>query len=362
MIRSRTRQTSMNINTDPLRAADVFSSTSALRHAFERRLIELLEQDELGVFILVLANASFERSTFDRLHQPLASTFARWVERLESGDRLALAAPADDVEVFKRLRRLGFERLAVTRWRRLGPWEVQFNQLRALRPPRASHAVIERLNKPFDPGGFHFDKPFLRKEIFWEGELAGAPVRLLYNKFPFAELHGLLVPHPGGGRPQFLTAEDHALVWETALQLGQHLPGLGFGYNAYGAYASVNHLHFQMFMRSSGRYAIESPHWHHNAGSEPYPLPVRRYCDRRSAWQALHGLHAVGHAYNLLYRPGAVYVVERAMQGSYVHSGWTEGFAWSELAGTITTSDPGEFERLSEEDLRAEFGRLAVRP
>ncbi len=350
----------MGAGTDPAGGADLFASPAALRDAFERRLIGLLGQDLLGVFILVLANASFERSTFDRLYRPLASAFARWSKRFDSGDARALAAPVDDVEVFGRLQRLGFDRLAVTRWRRLGPWEIQFNQLRGLRPPRMSQAAPECLVKPFDPDGFHFNKPFLRKEVFWEGELAGAPVRILYNKFPFAELHSLLVPDPAACRPQFLTPADHALAWEIAQRLGQHLPGLGFGYNAYGAYASVNHLHFQMFVRASGSYPIESPHWRHNGGDEPYPLPVQRHTDCSSAWHALQQLHEAGRVYNLLYRPGCVYIVERAVQGSCTHSGWTGGFAWSELAGSITTFDPGVFDRLSEVQIGAEFGRLAA--
>lgn len=352
----------MSTNTESARVADVFASPGALRSAFEQKLIELLEQDVLGVFILVLANASFERSSFERLHRPLAAAFARWNARFDAGDDRLAAAPADDVAVFERLRRLGFGRLAVTRWKRLGPWEIQFNQLRALRPPRMSHVAVTCLDEPFDPEGFHFNRPFLRKEVFWEGELAGTRVRLLYNKFPFAELHGLLVPHPSSCTPQSLTQDDHALVWEIALDLGRRLPGLGFGYNAYGAYASVNHLHFQMFMRSSGRYPIESRRWRHNAGNAPYPLPVERHTDGRSAWLAIRQLHAAGHAYNLLYRPGCMYVVQRAIQGSYAHSDWTAGFAWSELAGAVTTFDLDDFERLTEEDLNAEYGRLSVTP
>lgn len=352
----------MGTNTDPAGDVDVFASAATLRDAFECKLIGLLDQDLLGVFILVLANASFERSTFDRLQRPLASAFARWDERVDSGDQRVLGAPADDVEVFSRLRRLGFDRLEATRWRRLGPWEIQFNQLRGLRPPRMSHAVPARLDKPFDPDGFHFNRPFLRKEVFWEGELAGAPVRLLYNKFPFAELHGLLVPDPAACRAQALGPADHDLIWAIAQRLGRSLPGLGFGFNAYGAYASVNHLHFQMFMRSSGRYPIESPHWRHNGGGEPYPLPVQRYGDRGPAWRALQQLHQAGRVYNLLYRPGCLYIVERAVQGSYAHSGWTGGFAWSELAGSITAFDADDFERLTEAQLDAEFRRLAVRP
>ncbi len=52
-------------------------------------------------------------------------------------------------------------------------------------------AVIDSLQKPVDPVGFHFDQPFLRREILREGQLEGQSFRLLHNKFPFAPLHGL---------------------------------------------------------------------------------------------------------------------------------------------------------------------------
>lgn len=352
----------MNTGTDSGLSAAVFATPEVLRDAFERRLTELLELDQLGVFILILANASFEHQTFERLKRPLAEAFDRWGGRLHDQDPFVMDAPADDIEVLRRLCGLGFERLGATRWRSLGPWQLQFNPLRALRPPRLSHASPSGLYQPFDPAGFHFNKPFLRKEVFWQGALAGAPVRLLYNKFPFAELHGLLVPDPEACKPQLLTGEDHELVWRIGTGLGRQLPGLGFGYNAYGASASVNHLHFQMFVRSEGRYPVESSRWRHNGGPVSYPVPVRCHEDSGSAWQALQSLHAAGRAYNLLYRPGRVYILERTLQGGYVHGAWTTGFAWSEMAGAITVSAAGDFARLSKSDLEAEFRRLAVTP
>ncbi len=350
----------MGTNTEPAGNAGALASPAALRDAFDSRLADLVDADSLGVFILALANASFESSSFEKLRPAFAAAFGAWCERLDVGDESVRAAPADDVAVLRRLRDLGFDRLASTRRRQVGCWELQFNQMRALRPPRMSHAVVRDLYRPFDPEGFHFNRPFLRKEIFWEGELEGVPVRLLYNKFPFAELHGLLVPYPADCRPQYLSEESHRLAGGLIRRLGRSLPGVGFGYNARGAYASVNHLHFQMFLRSGARYPIESPHWQHNGGTRPYPLPARHFSDAHSAWGHVQRLHETGTAYNLLYRPDGLYVVERAMQGSYEHSCWTGGFAWSELAGSITTSDAEAFAQLREGDLEAEF--LAVRP
>lgn len=343
-------------------ATAVFASPHRVREAFERRLAGLVDEDTLGVFILALANASYDDAMFDRLRARLRTAFGRWCARFDDGDPRAVGAAADDADVFTRLRTLGFEQLVATRRRQLGPWELQFNPLRGLRPPRMSNIAVNRLHKPFDPDGFHFNKPFLRREIFWEGELAGTQLRLLFNKFPFADLHGLLVPQAGASRPQYLDAEAHERVWDIAMLLGHTLPDVGFGYNAHGAYASVNHLHVQMFMRVGVGYPIESMHWRHNGGSEDYPLTVCRFDDRHTAWAALRDLHEREIAYNLVYRPGRLYLVERAMQGSHAHSGWTTGCAWAELAGTFTTHTLADFESLSAAQIEAELASLALRP
>jgi hypothetical protein len=87
---------------------------------------------------------------------------------------------------------------------------------------------------------------------------------------------------------------------------------------------------------------------------------VQRHADCLGAWQAVAGLHALETSYNLLYRPGCLYILPRAMQGSYAHSGWTGGFAWSELAGAVTVFDPADFEGLDRADIDAELAKLSV--
>jgi diadenosine tetraphosphate (Ap4A) HIT family hydrolase len=339
-----------------------FASPGGLRAAFEDRLQALLDSDQLGAFILVLANASFEPALFERLRDVLGRRFDQWCGLFDRRDPRAVGAAADDVEVFQRLRELGFENLLSTRHRVSGPWELQFNPLRALRPPRMSRALVETLYRPFDASGFHFNKPFLRDEILWEGQLAGTDVRLLFNKFPFAELHGLLVPEPGQDRPQFLTAAEHASIWRITQRLGDKLPGIGFGYNAQGGFSSVNHLHFQMFMRSHGSYPIEAAEWRHNGGRQDYPLTVLVHDQPGTAWSAIDLLHSQGTAYNLLYRPDRVYIVARAAQGSYSHSRWTGGFAWAEVAGALTLFDADDFDSLNAVEIEQEFARLRVTP
>ena len=348
--------------TDAELTATPFMSLDALDHAFEDGLRRMLADDVLGAFILVLANAAADAASFDRLRADLAGVYADWCARLERDDPVIEAAAADDVAVFERLRALGLENLGTSRHRRAGGWELQLNPVRAFRPPRMSHITDSALRAPFNPEGFHFDRPHLRPEILWEGNLLHEPVRVLFNKFPFAEYHALLVPMPGEHRPQYLNDGVMRSIWRIARQLSVGLPGVGFGYNARGAYASVNHLHFQLFVRTQGSYPIEASEWRHNGGDMPYPLDVKVLTDVELLVNAIMQQQAAEHPFNLLIRPGRAYLVARAHQSTYQHSAWTGGFAWSEVAGTITVFDHRAFERLGEQDLDAEFRRLALRP
>jgi hypothetical protein len=335
----------------------MFDGPDAYRSAFEGGLRRMLDEPSLGAFILALANASFEPGLYRQLSPRLASAYARWCGRFDAADAEAVGAAPDDRAVFERLRATGFDALGTTQWRRAGPWVLQFNPLRGFRPPRMSHVAVDRLYRDFDPAGFHFDKPFLRPEVLWEGDCGGRMLRLLLNKFPFAEGHGLMVPDPAHGRPQWLTADDHAWLWALFERVGTCLPGIGAGYNARGAYASINHLHFQLFV-SDARYPVESATWRHRGGPRDYPLPVEHFDTPDDAWEQVDGLQRADRAFNLLYRPGEVYVVERRLQGSYAHSDWTGGFAWSEVAGGITLSDGGAFGALDAAAIEAEFAQM----
>lgn len=345
----------MTISTD---GAGPFTSLEHYRSSFEARLRRMLDEPTLGAFILVLANASFDPAMHARFRRGLAAAFARWCEASDAGEPESLGAAPDDRRVFERLRTFGFDDLGSTRWRQLGPWQLQFNPLRAFRPPRMSHAAVRVIRRPFDPNGFHFDKPFLKPEVLWEGRLSGLEARLLYNKFPFAELHGLLVPEPSAGRPQYLDRAVHDWVWRLADECAENLPGSGFGYNAYGAFSSVNHLHFQHYVRTDGVYPIEQPYWRHNGGMTDYPLHVEALADPETAWRHITQRQADNRPFNLIYRPHRVYIVDRAFQGSYRHSDWTGGFAWSEVAGAVTLYERAAFEGLTEGSLEAEFARM----
>ena len=340
--------------------AEIFHSADRYQEAFTQGLERLLDSDKLGAFILVLANASYDERLHQLLDERLHQRFEEHAETLTRELRHGCDShhAEDDLLVFLKLMVLGLDNLKPTRFRRAGPWELQYNQLRAFRPSRMSNVRVETLHAPFDDPGFHFNKPFLRDELIWEGKLLDHPARLYYNKFPFAPLHALLIMDPERKCPQYLDRATHHLAWRLLAQIGEHLPFTGLGYNARGAYSSINHLHLQLYSGKMGGYPVEEERWQHNGGDEAWPLPVARHEDPESAWRCIKELHEQNCPYNLLYRPGKIWITPRAMQGSYQHSNWTSGFAWAELAGAITTSCEKDFEELEADEIAAEMRRL----
>jgi hypothetical protein len=321
-----------------------FTSLAPLEQGFADGLAAMLENHRgLGVYILVLANAAYDAKVWALLSPALAARHAELAtaitDTLRQGHKLS--EPDDDVLVFLKLHAIGFEHLGIMESRRAGSWDVMFNPIRALRPPRVSGLKFESLLRPFDPAGFHFNKPFLTKEIFWEGELAGKPARLLYNKFPFARLHGLLVPEPLRQLPQILTPELHGWAWDLCAE--SDVSGLCLGYNSYGAGASVNHLHFQNFVQTSPL-PVQDARFAHNGGSQPYPLPCQRFTDPAEAWLELDRLHQQNMPYNLIYSKECLHLLARVPQDSRTLSAQCCGYGWSEMAGAVTLFSKEAFE------------------
>ncbi len=338
-----------------------FASLATLEQNFADGLGAMLVQHRgLGVFILVLANAAYDSALWARLSPALASRHAELAAGLTASLRRGdtLAEPDDDVMVFLKLNLIGFEHLGRMESRREGPWQVMFNPLRALRPPRSSGQCYDGLLRPFDPAGFHFNKPFLAKEVLWEGELAGKPARLLYNKFPFARLHGLLVPEPEKQTPQMLSPELHGWAWHLCAHAG--VPGLCLGYNSTGAGASVNHLHFQSFVQADPL-PVQDPRFAHNGGSAPYPLPCQRFTEPADAWIELDRLHAQNTPYNLLYGRNCMQLIARVPQDSDRLSADSRGYGWSEMAGAVTLFSREAYVGLSVEEFEAVLTNFAPR-
>jgi len=334
----------------------IFDNPNVFHNAFADGLAEMLENDGLGVYILVLANASYDPSIFETLQPRLVSRFDELANVFQNG----MEDAPDDVQVFERLMKIGLDQLHVREYRQLGPWQVQFNQLRSFRPPRMSDVRVDSLSLPFNTQGFHFNKAFLQKEILWEGLLQGNHCRLLYNKFPFVDHHCILVIDPDKNRPQFITPEAHQYIWRLCESLAPALPNVGFGYNAYGAAASVNHQHFQMYMRSDGGYPVENNCWQHNGGEDKYPIACYKQGESDAAWQFIESLHESNTAYNLLYRPGLLYVLPRRMQGHFEYAGWLTGIGWADVMGEVTAFNRKDYERVNRQQLEEQFNNAAL--
>lgn len=314
-----------------------FTSLEYFREQFNQGLHELLDHEKLGTFILVLANATQHDSLFSELQPKLLKQFknlkANYKEALAQGNQLKEVE--EDLLVFLKIAAIGFENINLTQTKELGNWQCQFNHLRSFRPRRLSGFHNEKeMFIPFDKYAFHFNKPFMAKECFWQGELNGKQIDLFYNKYPFADCHGLFVPERETSLPQLLTESLHQYMWQVTEQLSNTLPGVGFGYNSYGAYASVNHLHFQMFIEPTGL-PVSASHWQHNGGEKNYPVSVIKKTNVNEAWQSIVELHNLKQPYNVLYTANEIYIIPRKAQGSVDVPEWSSGFTWYELCGAM---------------------------
>jgi diadenosine tetraphosphate (Ap4A) HIT family hydrolase len=324
------------------------------KQLFVSKLKAMLSDAELGAFILVLANSYQDKFLQGELEDDLKQTFAALRDNYFTG---RLDATQDDIDVFKQLLELDLAELPVWQNRQLGDWEVTYNAMRRLRPARASSEVLTTIMQPYDASKFHFNKPFLAPEILWQGEFEGVNSRVLFNKFPFSDYHLLIVLSPEKNSSQLLTRKDHQHVYSLVEQLADVFPGFGVGFNSLAAGASVNHLHFQGFVRDT-TFAIERDHWSHNGGDIKYPLTVKCFTDAESSWAYLQQLILQDKAFNCLYRDGRCYVVSRRYQGSVELPGWLQGAGWIDVAGAVTVSEREAFEQFTEEQLAAGIGLL----
>jgi len=202
-------------------------------------------------------------------------------------------------------------------------WQVVCNAMRKLRPARSSSEILRSIKQPYDETRFHFNKPFLKPEILWQGEYGGLNTRVLFNKFPFSDYHLLIVPAPERNSSQLLTQEMHRYAFFLAEEMSEVFPGFGIGFNSLAAGASVNHFHFQGFIREQN-FAIEEERWIFNAGDVSYPLEVKRFSEAESSWDYIEDLTEKDVAFNCLYRNNVCYVVPRKYQGTVeLPDGWS---------------------------------------
>lgn len=339
------------------------------RQAYRQKLVQMLQAASsdpdygLAAFILACANSFFDGLLLADLRNVLADTFGRlhkqYAQLLAQG-RILDERHAEDLLVFLKIGLVGFDHLKVTEHRQAAWWQVQFNQIRSFRPQRTAARPVASIHQAFNEFGFHYDQELCAREGFWEGRLGSKQAFFLYNKYPFARLHALLVPEPELLHPQYLNYSHHAWAHQVTQSLASALPGFGLGYNSLGTFASVNHLHFQSFIEPRGM-PVTWDIWQHNGGTKMYPTACIAFDSLNESWDWIEAIHHMDKtAYNLLYTPERIYGFERKRQGTYKHAAWTSGFAWFEVSGNLIVFSQEDFQSITFEKIEKEFTKLAV--
>jgi len=303
-------------------------------------LATMLQQPSAGDLILVLANILMSDT-------PSQALLAAAKEAIAGYDTSSTQArkqiPADDLSVLTALQQMQAQEFEAVSWRSVAPWKVQFNPLRALRPPRNAAAGRQALRQAFDSKRFHFNLPFLDSETCFKGSLASVCSKLLYNKFPFAQGHTLLVPEAAQQHPQWLNPDWHQWAWSLLQQI-TNIPA-ALAYNSLGAGASINHLHFHFVLEDS--YPIESGHWTHNGGSQVYPAEVLHFNDSQSAWDCIRQQQTAKQPFNLFYRKQQMYLIRRKYLSDCPPPAGLSSFSWYESCGHFVCFEAQYFQQSS---------------
>ncbi|XP_042376738.1 GDP-L-galactose phosphorylase 2-like [Zingiber officinale] len=139
---------------------------------------------------------------------------------------------------------------------------AQLNEGRRLKK-RPTEFRIDRVLQPFDPAKFNFTKVGQeevlfcfgagkdRKACFLESATVGEENSsnvVAINVSPIEYGHVLLIPRVSDCLPQQIDPNSFLLALRMAVEAGS--PYFRLGYNSLGAFATINHLHFQAYFLS----------------------------------------------------------------------------------------------------------------
>lgn len=333
------------------------SDSSTFKSRFKNKLSDMLEPDELGSFILVLANSMQDSDLHKSLKGQLETTF----KALKNNKNLK-AAP-DDITVFEALKKTGIGQYGAWQTRQINSWQCAYNPMRGLRPERSSKEVFEGLQRPFNRNAFHFSKPFLRPEILSDEVFEDTHLQVMYHKFPFIAYHLLIVidaaPHISEMHSQYLDSNSHQLASNLAKMIQKTINGFGLSYNSLGAGASVNQLHIHGFIEQS-LFSVEKETCSHNVGNRDYPIRVNRFTSTSQSWEFIEQLHQNNQPYNLLYRGNVCYVIQRKPQGEVRLPKWLPSVGWYEACGGFNLTDENYYQSLTADNIYAALSLLNV--
>lgn len=347
-----------------LSITQALSSTNHYQQAFEEGLTAILQEKTAGTFILACANIFQHPELMEKNKNILGQVYTcidEYYRTCKTNNKQPEGSP-DDISVMNKIIKIGFENLEQLQTRKIetdaGTFLLSFNQLRSFRPARMSKEKDINLNTAFNNADFHFDKAFLKKEMFAEGEYRGRDISLLYNKFPFVKYHALLVIDKAQHQSQYLSKEYLDYVNQLQLQSQEQIPELVIAYNSLGAGASVNHLHFQVFLETQPL-ALFSPQLAHNGGTITYPASCCVFTQTGECWSYIQKLHANNVPYNLLFRNKSIYCLARKPSNKSFPEIDISTYGWSELAGAFNMSNKDVFIHISADRLMSTISAVS---
>lgn len=331
---------------------EIFRTKEKFIKVYDDYLLNLLQKEinlnDLGVLILLSAQAAFNKDLYRKTFTRLNSIYRKLSKKINAiPDELK----NDDYFIALKILEIGWKNIEKVSFKKLNAlWHIQYNQLRTFKPRRNAVEEISSIYKKFDPNSFSFNKPFLRQERFKKCRCNGMDVSLFYNKFPFVPYHSLLVPEQEKNHPQFLRRRFHYYAYD----LIKAAEGFVIGYNSIGAFASVNHLHFQMFVKNQPL-AVENEMWKHNSGIKEYPAKCFVFESKRTSWDFIKMLHEKNIPYNILYTKKKTYIFPMNFQKSHKYTIFPLGFAWIELSGSFINVTKKDYDNINEKQILKEF-------
>lgn len=334
----------------------VLSSTVQYKQAFAEGLAGILQTRTAGTFILACANIFQHPEMMGTHRKPLSEVYAHIEEYYRMCERKKQQPDdsADDVSVMRQIIAIGLDKLEPLQSRVIEThgvsYHLGYNQLRSFRPARMSTVKDICLNTCFKQDAFHFDKAFLKKEIFAEGEYHGRQVSLLYNKFPFVRYHALLLVDKARHNSQYLSKEYLDYVFHLQTSAQEQIPDLVITYNSLGAGASVNHLHFQVFLEDQAL-AVFSRKFAHNGGPEAYPASCCVFTNIDDGWHHIQKHHAANVPYNLIFKDNRIFCLPRKVANKEFPEIDISTYGWSDMAGAFNLNDKDVFKQISADRL-----------
>lgn len=342
----------------------LFRSEEEYLNRYTSQLQELIRSPKLGGFIIAMAHYYFDRTIFDRigldvlpLLEEAYQGFHAQIKGLLAEGKGTKGIREEDLVTFCKIALMGgLDQLAGTEYREVGPVRLQYNHLRSLKPKGEAAKKVKKVKPPCIKkleDGF-FNQPFLKSECFTEVELADERVSFFFNKYPYVNLHAILVPDREKKHNQYLLEKHHRWAWAAVQALDQIMPGSSIAFNSYGAFGTINHLHLHYAVWPDGYPVTRTPR-------EEYPGDFEEICSEFEAWQWVKEKQEKNIAHNLLYTPGKMYGFARQFQSACKSSDWTTGFAWCELSGDIIVPNRDAMTDLTFDQIKEEFEKMRIR-